>query len=280
RRYARSGPDPEQSSQRLLRPRLERSRRSGAGQPGRVPHGPEPRRQAGGLPRSDRRVHAGRPGRDCLHLESAGGAAAGDLRLPAEARLGPRGGDRPLLRSARAPVERGISVKRSALAAVLLISGCGYFNALYHAERRFDEAERAVARGEHTRADDAYAEAIERAASSYRRYPDGRWADDALYVIVRSRFGRGEYAAARVAAMRLAEMTGDEQVRLGARAYEGAALVRLDSAAAALPPLDAVVDATRADRDLGAFARLWRARARFALADTAGGWADLADAAA
>ncbi len=169
-------------------------------------------------------------------------------------------------------------MSRRLLPVLLLLAGCGYFNAMYNAERSFEEAERAAARGEHTRAADSYEEAIRHAAVSYRGHPDGRWSDDALYLVVRARFGRGEYVEAAVAAERLAAIAANDETRLGARAYRGAALVRLDSAALALPPLDTVVTATRADRPLGTFSRLWRARARFALGESDAAWADLAEA--
>lgn len=169
-------------------------------------------------------------------------------------------------------------MKRLAMAGLVLLAGCGYFNALYNAERRFDEAERAAARGERNRAADRYQEAIEHAAVSYRGHPDSRWADDALYLIVRARFGRAEYREAAVASDRLVEIAQDEETRLGAQAYRGASLVRLDSAAQAVPALDVVAAATRADRQLGAFARLWRARAHFKLGASEQAWADLEEA--
>ena len=169
-------------------------------------------------------------------------------------------------------------MKRLLPLLLVLVAGCGYFNALYNAQRDFGDAERAARSGDTLRAKSEYAEAIERAAISYRRYPEGRWADDALYLIVRAHFGRSDYAAAAVAAERLAAIAQDDDAVLGARAYRGASLVRLDSAAAALPLLDSVVIATAPERPLGSFARLWRARARFAAGDPAGAWSDLDEA--
>ena len=168
-------------------------------------------------------------------------------------------------------------MKRVVLAA-LLLSGCGYFNALYNARRSFEDAERAAARGEAARARTAYAAAIDKAAISYRGHPDGRWADDALYLIVRSRLGRGEYEETRVAAERLLAQTADPKVAAGARAHLGAALLRLGEPAAALAALDSASAGVDPGSHSEAFVRLWRARAFFALDRNAEAGSELARA--
>ena len=85
------------------------------------------------------------------------------------------------------------------LFGTLALAGCGYFNALYNAQRRFAEAERAERSGDAAGAHSGYVAAVERAANSYRRYPNSRWADDALFLIGRARFAMGEVAAAKAA---------------------------------------------------------------------------------
>ena len=74
------------------------------------------------------------------------------------------------------------------LALAFVVSNCGYFNSLYNARRDFADAERAAANGQRSQAQQGYTGAIEKAAKSYRKYPRGRWSDDALYLIARARF--------------------------------------------------------------------------------------------
>jgi hypothetical protein len=162
-----------------------------------------------------------------------------------------------------------------AVAAALGLSACAYFNALYNAKRLFAEAETAAARGQTGAADASYTRAIEKAAKSLRKDPDGRWADDALYLIGRAHFARGDAAAARAALERLLRETSDREIATGARAYLGAAIVRLGQPGEALIHLDSAIDQAGRGSDLAAFARLWRARARFALGDEEAAWEDI-----
>lgn len=165
------------------------------------------------------------------------------------------------------------------LLTAALLPSCAYFNALYNARRLFAEAERAAARGENARAFTAYGSSIEKAAKSLRQDPDGRWADDALYLIARAHFWRAEDAAARAALLRLLEKTRDTGMRASAQAYLGAAEVRLSLYAPAVERLNAALAAAGGREELSAFARLWRARARFGADDEEGAWADLTAAA-
>jgi len=156
----------------------------------------------------------------------------------------------------------------------LLVGACGYFNSLYNAQRRFAEAERSARAGATTQAQAAYAEAIERAAVSYRKHPDSRWSDDALLLIGRARFAMGEHAAARAALNRVLEQSTDEKLRTTASLYLGASLVRLGQPDSALAPLDRAAAGTAGGSEEHALARLWLGRARL---DTgvAEGWDDL-----
>src|SRR5690606_6446589 len=79
---------------------------------------------------------------------------------------------------------------------------------------------------------------------------------------------------------RLVRETDDADILTGAYAYLGAAAVRLGEPAAALARLDSAVARAGNSGDVAAFARLWRARARFAVADEAAAWADVEAAAA
>ena len=161
------------------------------------------------------------------------------------------------------------------LGLALALGACGYFNSLYNARRQFSDAERARARGETGTAQTAYTGTIEKAAKSYRKYPKGRWADDALYLIARSRFQLGEFEAARAAFNALLSMTSDGGLRAGAHAFAGATALRLAERTDALAHLDSAVARLDDDAPLNGFARLWRARAHAALGDITGAWADL-----
>lgn len=162
-----------------------------------------------------------------------------------------------------------------ALALALGISSCGYFNSLYNARRQFADAERARRAGDVATARGAYVGSIEKAAKSYRRYPNGRWADDALMLIARSHFEIGEYPAARAALAQLLASTDDEGMRADAQAFAGATEVSMAAPAVGLVLLDSAVASLGPTAALAGFARLWRARARAANDDVAGAWADL-----
>lgn len=160
------------------------------------------------------------------------------------------------------------------LALALTLGGCGYFNSFYNARRQFADAERARTRGQLSAAHTAYTGSIEKAAKSYRKYPRGRWADDALYLIGRAHFQLGDYPAARAAFAELLAYTDDRDVRAGAHAYAGATAFKLATLEVALVHLDSAV--THSDHEsMEGFARLWRSRARAATGDIAGAWTDL-----
>ncbi|HEX6694191.1 MAG TPA: hypothetical protein VF035_05840 [Longimicrobiales bacterium] len=163
------------------------------------------------------------------------------------------------------------------LLASIVVAGCGYFNSLYNARLRFQAAEEAERQGNRSTAMTAYAESIDRAFVSYDKYPDSRWADDALLLIARARFARGETREAAAALERLLGESSDPEIRTQAFAYLGAARVKL-GLSEAVPPLDSAVASTRAGSRFGSFSRLWRARARFAAGDASGGWQDLDEA--
>ena len=166
----------------------------------------------------------------------------------------------------------------AAVALYLLVGGCAYYNSLYNAERAFGDAERAAARGESSVALNEYGVAIEKAERSLKRDPDGRWSDDARFLIARAHFGRGDIPAARPVLERVLAESGDGSLKAGAAAYLGAVDVHEGREEAGIQRLTAALNGEPED-DMRAFAHLWRGRARLALGDAAG-WKDLDDAAA
>ena len=171
-------------------------------------------------------------------------------------------------------------MRAAVVIAVALVAGsCGYFNSLYNANRSFAVAERASRTGDQVTAAREYRAAIDRAAVSYRRYPDGRWADDALLLLGRARFALGEHDAAAAAMRTLLAQSSDRSMRSLAHGYLGASLFALREPAQAGVHLDSAAAVLAADTEEGAFVRLWRARAAFAGGRSDAAWADLTAAA-
>ncbi len=166
------------------------------------------------------------------------------------------------------------------LFAFLTTSSCAYFNSLYNAKRLYSDAERAAERGDSVSASQHYRTSIEKAARSLEKDPDGRWSDDALYLIARAHFqqaaisGRG-LDRAGAAFRRLLEVSEDDDMRAGAHAYLGAVEYRLGNIPGALEQLDRSLEVEDGEHEMASFAHLWRARARFAGGDPAGAWSDL-----
>ncbi|MEQ9569124.1 MAG: tetratricopeptide repeat protein, partial [Longimicrobiales bacterium] len=166
---------------------------------------------------------------------------------------------------------------RRAAAGVLLgfvASGCVYLNSLYNARQRFEDGERARIEG---RADDAriaYDDAIRKASASFRKEPEGRWADDALYVLGRAYLRRGDYARALGALEQAADRADDPSVAAGARLYIGAALAQVGDRPRARRLLDDAVVALAGD-DLAGEAHYWRGRLLLAVGRVDDGLRDL-----
>lgn len=158
--------------------------------------------------------------------------------------------------------------------ALLILGGCAYYNALYNANRAFEEAEAARRDGREALARTKYGEAIEKAAKSYRSSEDGRWADDALYLIGRSHARRGDWAEAQAALETALERTTSPSLAAGARVYLGAAAVSLGDDGRGMALLDAALADLHDDR-VRAEAFLWRARARYGAGADDRVWSDL-----
>ena len=175
---------------------------------------------------------------------------------------------------------RGWLLVGALLGTALSHPACTYFNTLYNAERLFAEAERAASQGDRTRARSIYQVAIEKAAKGLRKDPDGRWADDALYLIARAHYGRDDFPAARAALERLLATTTDREIRVGALTLLGATMLRLGEGPQAMVYLDSALHSVDAGSEQAALARLWRGRVRFAAGDETEAWADIEAAAA
>lgn len=167
---------------------------------------------------------------------------------------------------------------RYAVVGALLVGGCAYYNSLYNANRSFAEAENARRDGREAFAQTKYLEAIDKAAKSYRSAEDGRWADDALYLIGRAHARRGDWLKAQGALEAALEKTDSPRLAAGARVYLGAAAVSLGDDAKGLALLDSALIAVDDDEIRGE-AYLWRARARYGAGEVDAVWSDLDSAA-
>ncbi|MEZ5064367.1 MAG: TonB family protein [bacterium] len=81
-------------------------------------------------------------------------------------------------------------------------SGCAYYNTLYNANLKFDEAQDIKRRADPERPkitnqeERLYDEALEKAAKVVKYHPGSKWVDDALLLMGKSAFEKGEYATA------------------------------------------------------------------------------------
>jgi len=87
----------------------------------------------------------------------------------------------------------------------LLGSGCAYFNVLYNAHAKFDEAQAQKIQAElldpertkiSPQEDRLYQEAFEKAAKVVKFYPQSRWVDDALLLMGQVSLEKGDYTTA------------------------------------------------------------------------------------
>ena len=80
--------------------------------------------------------------------------------------------------------------------------GCAYFNTLYNAKAKFAEAQEIKYRADPDRLDislqerNLYDDAIEKAARVVKFYEDSKWVDDALLLMGRAAFEKGDYSTA------------------------------------------------------------------------------------
>ena len=160
------------------------------------------------------------------------------------------------------------------LGVTLFLSGCVYYNAIYNAERAFEDAEVDRRAGRDSLAGLRYEEVIRRAAQGYRRAPEGEWADDALFLLGRARLRLGEINAARAALEQATEVSDDRETRLAALVYLALAEVESGDHDNALVLLNRALNGLP-DGPAMAEAHLLRGRILLSGGRTDGGWWDL-----
>lgn len=158
--------------------------------------------------------------------------------------------------------------------SLTVLGGCVYFNGLYNAERLFGEAERMRRLGQEQEATERYATVVEKASRSYRREDDGKWADDALYLVGRAYMRQGDYLRARAALERTVLITDSEEIRAGATLYLGAVAAFAGNPTQGIALLNQALRTLEPGRLRGE-GHLWRARVLLSLGQVDAGWWDL-----
>lgn len=164
------------------------------------------------------------------------------------------------------PADSAYTTLTRFILGVLLVftSACVYFNAVYNANRLFEEGSKDIEQGRTGSGQASLATSIEKAERVVANNPDSRWADDALRLIVRARLLREEWDEVLAAAdrlMRFAETRRDSAEIAG---YRGLAEVNLERPARADSLLSFALEEVR-DSELRARLLHGRGRARAAL---------------
>ncbi|MCG6956287.1 MAG: hypothetical protein LJF04_09900 [Gemmatimonadetes bacterium] len=115
--------------------------------------------------------------------------------------------------------------RAATLGALLLLSGCVYYNALYNAERLLDQGEHARREGRDSVAAARYRDVVRKAAKGFRDDPTGPWATEALLLLGKARLRLGEIEAAEAAFSRAETLATTPEDSLEARLYRGLALL-------------------------------------------------------
>ena len=160
------------------------------------------------------------------------------------------------------------------LGVMLFASGCVYYNAIYNAERSYDEAEALRRSGRDSLASQVYQDVVRKAARGYRRDPEGEWGDDALFLLGRARLRLGEIRAARAALEEVAERSESAEMSLAVLVYLALTHVESGDPGAALPLVNRALTGLSAGAPR-AEAHLLRGRILLSQGQRDGGWSDL-----
>jgi lipoprotein NlpI len=112
----------------------------------------------------------------------------------------------------------------------LATASCVYFNALYNANRLYDQGVEEIEQGRDASGRAVLGISIEKAEGIVERSPDSRWADDALRLILRARIYREEWPEAAEAARKLLGYAETQQDSIEVAGYLGAAEQNLGEA--------------------------------------------------
>jgi len=144
------------------------------------------------------------------------------------------------------------------VAAMVMLSGCVYYNAMWNAERLANEAGRLDREGRESEARQRWAQAAVKAESVHVRHPASRWADDALLLHGRALLAIGDCRRALPPLSEAERRAQDDAVREEARLLGGECQCRVGAWAVAeslLVPVSGSANRGRASR-----ATLWLGR--------------------
>lgn len=180
------------------------------------------------------------------------------------------------------PADRTPGISRNlhslAIAAVSMAVACVYFNALYNANKLFDQGSKQVKAGSTAQGRATLEQGIEKAEHIFASHPDSKWADDALRLIVRARLLREEWAEAAEASRLLMPYATSRRDSARTAGYLGTALAHLDQPNDADSLLSIALPEEK-DSRIRSELLLDRARARHQLARVEGADEDFQEAA-
>lgn len=156
----------------------------------------------------------------------------------------------------------------------LILSGCVYYNALYNAERLFEEGETHRREGRDSLAAARYEDVVRKASSGFRKDPEGEWADDALVLMGRAYLRMGRFREGRAALEAARRQAGTDAVRLAAELSLGVADAMVGDVDGASTLLNRAIRGLPQGA-LRAEGHLWRGRALLEAGEYDAGWWDL-----
>jgi TolA-binding protein len=131
------------------------------------------------------------------------------------------------------------------LAAAIGVSGCAYFNTLYNAKKLFAEAE-LIPRGKDglagSSAKQKYDESIKKCEALIVTYPKSKYVDDAVLLIGKCLYEKGEYTDAIERFTQLDSISTDRELKAEGRTYRAKSYVAKGDTEEAIPIFQAIVD--------------------------------------
>lgn len=160
------------------------------------------------------------------------------------------------------------------MAALLLATGCSYYNVIRNAEVLFVEAEAHRRAGRDSLSVTRYLDVVRKTGTAYRARPDAEWAEEALFLLGRARLRLGELRAADLAFDEASSRSAGSDLSSEILAYEGVLHRELGDRATALDHLNAALGSELSPRT-AAVAHLTRGRLLLEQGDGDLGWWDL-----
>lgn len=137
--------------------------------------------------------------------------------------------------------------------ALGLFAGCAYFNTFYNAQVYYREGLRLKERGQAGQAKPKFDKAIEKSAVVISRWPRSRWVDDALFLIGKGYYEKGEFARAVRSFSQLELAFPNSPFLPRAMLYQGVALIKDGNMGAGKLILDKVKQRYPKLRDAASF---------------------------